>query len=86
MNLSWIANTSQGRMVGDYVSTSFAGGYAVPVFAIAKPPTGSVFSERAAAARFDVTASARPAMRTRRDRVRSRAHNRPPDEGFPTAN
>ena len=86
MNLSWIANTSQGRMVGDYVSTSFAGGYAFPVFAIAKPPTGGVFSERAAAARFDVTASARPATRTRRDRVRYRGHNRPPDDGFPIAN
>ena len=52
MNLSWIAETSQGRMVADYISTSFAGGYAFPVFVIAKPPTGSVFSERAAAARF----------------------------------
>jgi hypothetical protein len=86
MNLSWIANTSQGRMVGDYVSTSFADGYAFPVFVIAKPPTGSVFSERAAAARFDVTASARPTTRTRRDRIRSRTHNRPADDGLPTAN
>ena len=46
MNLSWIANTSQGRMVGDYISTSFAGGYAFPLFAIAKPPTGGVFFVR----------------------------------------
>jgi hypothetical protein len=54
--LSWIANTDQGPMVGDYISTSFAGGpLAFPVFVIAKPPAGSVFDERAASARFDVT-------------------------------
>jgi hypothetical protein len=87
MNLSWIADTSQGRMVGDYISTSFAGGRAFPVFAIAKPPTGGVFSERAAAARFDVTAPPLAArIRTRRDRVVYRRLNRPQDDGVPTAN
>ena len=61
-------------MVADYISTSFAGGYAFPVFVIAKPPTGSVFSERAAAARFDVTAPPPVArIRTRRDKVVYRA-------------
>ena len=35
---SWIAATSQGSMVGDYISTSFAGGRAVPVFALALKP------------------------------------------------
>jgi hypothetical protein len=54
MSLSWIASTNQGRMVGDYMSTSFTGdGKAHPVFAIAKPLTGGVFSERAASATFD---------------------------------
>jgi hypothetical protein len=53
--LSWIAQTDQGPMVGDYISTSFTNGsLAFPIFAIAKPPTGSVFDERAASARFDV--------------------------------
>jgi BNR/Asp-box repeat len=86
MSLSWIANTGGGRMVGDYISTSFAGGYAFPVFVIAKPPTGSVFSERAAAARFDVTAPPPVArIRTRRERVVYPAHNRPRDDGAPTA-
>ena len=57
MSLSWIANTNQGPMVGDYMSTSFtADGKAHPVFALAKAPTGSVFSERAATATFDPTA------------------------------
>ena len=54
--LAWIAQTDQGPMVGDYISTSFAGGpLAFPVFAIAKPPVNGVFNERAASARFDVT-------------------------------
>ena len=41
MTLSWLANTTQGRMVGDYMSTSFNGsGVAFPVFAVATVPTG----------------------------------------------
>jgi hypothetical protein len=44
MSLSDIANTSQGPMVGDYISTSFSGGKAVPVFAVGKPHT-TVFNE-----------------------------------------
>lgn len=39
MTLSWLPNTTQGRMVGDYISTSYAGGTAHPVFAVANPPT-----------------------------------------------
>jgi hypothetical protein len=45
MNLSWIPNTSQGRMFGDYISTSVrAGGNAFPVVPIATAPSGSTFS------------------------------------------
>lgn len=41
MTLSWLPNTSQGRMVGDYISTSFAGdGLAHAAFAAAAAPTG----------------------------------------------
>ena len=40
MTMSWLPNTSQGRMVGDYISTSFgADGLAHPAFAIANPPS-----------------------------------------------
>jgi hypothetical protein len=40
MALTDIANTSQGRMTGDYISTSFnAAGNAVPVFAVGNPHT-----------------------------------------------
>ena len=45
---SWIADTSQGRMVGDYISTSFLGSTAQPVFVIATDPAGGPFNELAA--------------------------------------
>ncbi len=38
MTLSWLPNTNQGRMVGDYISTSFVGA-AFPAFAVASAPT-----------------------------------------------
>jgi hypothetical protein len=45
MSLSWIPNTSQGRMFGDYISTSvLAGGNAYPVLPVAAAPTGSTFN------------------------------------------
>ena len=46
MQLSWLASTNQGSMVGDYISTSIASnGNAYPVFAVAKKPVGSTFNE-----------------------------------------
>jgi hypothetical protein len=46
MSLSWLANTSQGRMVGDYISTSVpSGGRAWPTIAVATQPSGGVFNE-----------------------------------------
>jgi hypothetical protein len=40
MTLSWLPNTTQGRMVGDYISTSFnSSGTAYPAFAVAVAPT-----------------------------------------------
>jgi hypothetical protein len=44
MTLAWLPNTSQGRMFGDYISTSvLAGGNAVTVIPIAHAPSGSTF-------------------------------------------
>lgn len=42
MKLTWLAQTTQGRMVGDYISTSIVVGSptATPVFALATPGTG----------------------------------------------
>jgi hypothetical protein len=46
MTLSWLANTSQGRMVGDYISTSVRNGTnAYPTIAVANTPSGSTFDE-----------------------------------------
>jgi hypothetical protein len=42
-----IARTSQGSMVGDYISTSFAGGRAVPVFVLASTPSRGKLHEAA---------------------------------------
>jgi hypothetical protein len=42
MSVDWLPETSQGRMFGDYISTSIVPGSekANPVFAVARPPTG----------------------------------------------
>jgi hypothetical protein len=45
MQLAWIADTSQGRMVGDYISTSYGSdGLAHPFFAVGVDPTGTGFA------------------------------------------
>jgi hypothetical protein len=45
MRLTWIADTDQGRMVGDYMSTSYVNGKAFGVFAKGQLKNGSVFDE-----------------------------------------
>ena len=45
VNNTWLANTSGGYMVGDYISTSFVNGKAYGVFAGALPPSGGKFHE-----------------------------------------
>jgi hypothetical protein len=47
VNVTWIANTSQGRMFGDYISTSWLNGKAVPVLSLASAPFGSLFAQAA---------------------------------------
>ena len=64
----WLANTNQGFMVGDYISTSFASGGARPVFASATAPSGGVFAE----GMFSTpSGAATPAKRTTRAAVRA---------------
>ncbi|MFG2638711.1 putative Ig domain-containing protein [Streptomyces sp. NPDC048362] len=44
MTLAWLPNTTQGRMFGDYISTSvLTGGNAVTVIPVAHAPSGSTF-------------------------------------------
>jgi hypothetical protein len=45
MRLTWLPNTTQGFMVGDYISTSFSGSPAYPAIAVANAPSGGVFDE-----------------------------------------
>jgi hypothetical protein len=45
MTLSQIAQTSQGPMVGDYISTSISGNRATTVFAVGLPGSASAFDE-----------------------------------------
>ena len=64
MRVTWIANTNQGRMVGDYTSTSFTGdGKAHTVFSWAKPLDANASCshttacrQRLSTASFDITA------------------------------
>ena len=45
MTLTWLASTTEGYMVGDYISTAFSGGIAYSVFAVATAPSGSKLNE-----------------------------------------
>jgi hypothetical protein len=47
MRLTWIAQTSSGRMVGDYTGTVFSGGRIVAVHVQARAPAGGRFDEAA---------------------------------------
>jgi hypothetical protein len=52
MRLDWLADTNLGRMVGDYISTSFAGLRPVPVLALAGAPAQGRFNEAIFASRL----------------------------------
>lgn len=45
MPLGWLADTNQGRMLGDYVGVAYAGSRAVPVFALAAAPVGDALRQ-----------------------------------------
>lgn len=45
MTLTWLANTDQGYMVGDYMAAAISNGKAFPAFIVAKAPKGSIFNE-----------------------------------------
>lgn len=45
MPLLWIADTGLGKMLADYISTSFAGGVPIGVFAVASAPVGETFQQ-----------------------------------------
>jgi hypothetical protein len=59
MSLSWLPNTASGRMVADYIATSFASGKAYGFFAAAKANSSMTFNEAiyTTASGLDVAAS-----------------------------
>ncbi len=63
MSLTWLPNTTQGFMVGDYLSTSFSGAPAYPAIAVANAPSGSTFDEATYTVKggLSVAGSANPA-------------------------
>jgi hypothetical protein len=94
--VTWIANTNQGRMVGDYTSTSFtADGKAHPVFSWAKAVAGGAICsestpcrQRLASATFDITAVpiAEPVRSETEKAARKRARVGHLKARLPTAN
>ena len=100
MHQEWVANTNQGYMVGDYISTSFTSdGKAHPVFSLAKAPdsgvNGSCFPnntgchQRLSSATFDITLTPpSPRVKTRREPIARGLHRHPEDAplNLPTAN
>ncbi len=45
MKLAWLADTTSGFMVGDYIGTTIVGDDAFPVFAVATPPSDGFLNE-----------------------------------------
>ena len=45
MTIAWLADTSQGRMVGDYVGVTYVAGRAFPAIAVARANNGTTFDE-----------------------------------------
>ncbi|MDP9072923.1 MAG: glycoside hydrolase [Actinomycetota bacterium] len=62
MTVNQVAATTQGPMVGDYISASFLNGRAYGVFAIGGPPSGATYNE----AMYTVTGGLRATGGSRR--------------------
>jgi hypothetical protein len=45
MQLSWLPNSQNGLMVGDYIATAFTNGIPHGVFAVAQANSGTVYNE-----------------------------------------
>ena len=96
MQEQWVANTNQGYMVGDYISTSFTGdGKAHPAFSQAKPPnsgsscypSNTACNQRLTTGTFDITIPPVKPVPAQPLKARARSHRYPVETGAaPTAN
>ena len=80
MSLSWLPNTSEGLMFGDYIATTIvAGGNAYPVLPVAKAPSGTTFHQAmyVPAGGLAVTGGARAASAAHSHPVTQRAPRLP---------
>ncbi|HLJ68984.1 MAG TPA: sialidase family protein [Chloroflexota bacterium] len=69
MSPTWLASTSSGYMVGDYIATTIQNGLAYPAFAVAQAPSGDVLDEAMYSSQLGVTgASAGATLLLRRAR------------------
>jgi hypothetical protein len=65
MHLNWLPFTSQGYMYGDYTGISaVAGGWAVPVVTIARPPSNGLLHAATYAARLPISGGGLPSTPT----------------------
>lgn len=88
MNVTWLPSTSQGRMFGDYISTSFVQGNAFTVIPVAKVPNENGFRQAMFAPRGPLTGGAgiRPVTPADRQPVPGAASDHPVPEGQITLN
>lgn len=85
MTISWLPNTFAGFMVGDYMSTVFAGGKAFPIFSVARANSGTMLDEAifTTATGFAVSSSTRAMLRSRSETVVPGAHpDHPPKQYY----
>ncbi len=68
MKLSWLPNSQNGLMVGDYIATAFTNGTPHGVFAVAAAKTGAKFSEAMNTAQGLTLAMEGPEFSSRGDR------------------
>ncbi len=57
-----LAQTSRGRMLGDYFPVAWSAGKAIPVFPLSVPPSNGIYSESMSAAALSLPATAPPAI------------------------
>lgn len=68
MQLSWLPNSQNGLMVGDYIATAFSHGVPYGVFAVAAAKSGGKFNEAMFTAQGLTVAEDGPQMSSAGDR------------------
>ena len=88
MHLSWLPNSQNGLMVGDYIATVFNNGVPHGIFEIAAANSGTTFNESSYTAQGLTAAMAGPQLSSKGDRALPNVHGDPiekeqPEKGVP---